>query len=161
MTLPRAMPRRAVDGRERSAVGCRERLTADAIVRSVDADGYVELEFDLASRCAGCAGMCTWTRSDASPKRIRLRSNVAVGPGTLVRVTLPADRVMRSALLLHGAPLVALLVGGAGGAALTGTDFGTLIGALLAITGAVLGTRHVRKQAEDSTLAGARLELRG
>lgn len=135
-------------------------LAADAVVRSIDADGYIELEFDLASRCAGCAGMCTWTRSDAAPKRIRLRSDVAVPPGTHVRVTLPADRVMSSALLLHGSPLAALLVGGAGGAALTGTDFGTFVGALLGLAGAVLATKGLRKRAEDATLARATLEPR-
>ena len=135
-------------------------LAADAIVRSIDEDGYVELEFDLASRCAGCAGMCTWTRSDAAPKRVRLRSDVAVLPGTPVRVTLPADRVMSSALLLHGSPLAALLVGGAGGAALTGSDLGTFVGALLGLAGAVLVTKDLRKRAEEAALARATLELR-
>lgn len=108
--------------------------------------------------------MCTWTRSDAAPKRIRLRSGggipPGISPGRRVRVTLPADRVMRSALLLHGGPLAALLVGGAAGAALTGTDLGTLLGAVLGLAGAVLGTRDLRRRAEESTLARAMLERR-
>src|SRR5690606_35870581 len=145
----------------RGRFGCQRPLAADAIVRSVDADGYVELEFDPASRCAGCAGMCTWTRSDATPKRIRLHANVVVSPGTRVRVTLPADRVLRSALLLHGGPLAALLAGAAAGAALTGSDVGTLGGALLGLAGAVLGTRELRRRAEEATLARAELEPRG
>ena len=136
-------------------------LAADAIVRSVDADGYVELEFDPLSRCAGCAGMCTWTRRDAAAGcRIRLPSSVPVEPGTRVRVSLPADRVLSGALLLHGLPLAALLGGGAGGAALTGSDAGTLAGALIGLAAAALATRGLRQRAERATLARATLEPR-
>ena len=135
-------------------------LSADAIVRSVDNEGYVELEFDAASRCAGCAGLCTWTRTDAEPKRIRLRAPRGIEPGTRVRVTLPADRVMSSALLLHGLPLAALLAGAAGGAALTGADAGTLAGALIGLCAAVLATRGLRRRAEELTLSHAQLDPR-
>jgi len=135
-------------------------LAADAVVRSVDSDGYVELEFDPASRCAGCAGLCTWTRPDAGGGRIRLPSSVAMAPGTRVRVSLPADRVMSSALLLHGLPLAALLAGGAAGAVLAGSDVGTLAGALIGLGAAALGTRSLRRRAERSTLERAMLELR-
>src|SRR5690606_29856239 len=98
---------------------------------------------------------------DAMPKRIRLRSSVALEAGTPVRVTLPADRVMSGALLLHGLPLAALLAGGAGGAALTGSDAGTLLGALSGLAAAVLATGELRRRAEDSTLARALVEPRG
>ncbi len=135
-------------------------LSADAIVRSVDADGEFELEFDPASRCAGCAGMCAWRRADAAPARIRLRSSLALAPGARVTVTLPADRILSSALLLHGSPLAAVLIGGAGGALLTGSDAGTLAGALVALAAAVLGTRQLRRRAEETTLARASLALR-
>lgn len=135
-------------------------LAADAIVRSIDADGYVELEFDGASRCAGCAGLCAWRRADAAPERLRMRSTLALAPGTPVRVTLPVDRVLTSALLLHGSPLAALLVGGAAGALLTGSDTGTLAGALAALAAAVLGTRRLRRRAEETTFAQATLEPR-
>lgn len=135
-------------------------LAADAIVRGVDEDGHIELEFDPASRCAGCAGLCTWTRPDAAPRRIRLRSSIPVEPGTPVRVTLPADQVVASALLLHGSPLAALLVGAAGGAALTGSDSGTLAGALIGLAAAAVWTRGLRRRAEDATLARAMLEPR-
>lgn len=134
-------------------------LAADAIVRSVDADGYVELEFDPASRCAGCAGLCAWMRSDAAGKRIRLPAAARVEPGTRVRVSLPADRVLSSALLLFGLPLAALLVGGAAGALLTGSDPGTLAGALVGLAAAAGATRGLRRRAERATLARARLEL--
>lgn len=94
------------------------------------------------------------------PKRILLRSNADVEPGMPVRVTLPADRVMSSALLLHGSPLAALLLGGAVGAVLTGSDVGTFAGALSGLAAGVLGTRGLRRRAEDSTLARAMLEPR-
>lgn len=136
-------------------------LAADAIVRAVDADGSVELEFDPASRCAGCAGLCAWMRSDASAKRIRLPAAVAVEPGTRVRVSLPADRVLSSALLLFGLPLAGLLAGGAGGAVLAGSDAATLGGALLGLAAAAGASRGLRRRAERVTLAHARLELRG
>ncbi|HEX6996464.1 MAG TPA: SoxR reducing system RseC family protein [Gammaproteobacteria bacterium] len=135
-------------------------LAADAIVRSVDADGYVELEFDPASRCAGCAGLCAWMQSVAAGERIRLQAAVGVEPGTRVRVSLPADHVLSSALLLFGLPLAALLAGGAGGALLVGSDAATLVGALLGLAAAVCTTRGLRRRAERATLACAMLERR-
>lgn len=89
-----------------------------------------------------------------------MRSSVPVTPGTAVRVTLPADQVVSSALLLHGLPLAALLVGGAGGAALTGSDSWTFAGALAGLAAAVVATRGLRRRAEESTLARAVLEPR-
>jgi len=143
-------------------VSARQRcLAAEAIVRSVDADGYVELEFDPAARCAGCSGLCAWMRSDAAGARIRLPAAVAVEPGTRVRVSLPTDRVLSSALVLFGLPLASLLAGGAGGALVVGTDAATLAGALLGLAVAFCTTRGLRRRAERATLARAMLEPRG
>ncbi len=127
---------------------------------AVEPDGTVELELDTTSRCAGCAGMCAWGRS---PGRLRgnFRASMPLTPGASVRVTLPADHVLATGLLLHGVPLGALLVGGAIGAAATQTDLGTLLGALGALAAAVPASARLRKRAEAKTMLRASLEPAG
>lgn len=132
-------------------------LSAEAVVVAVEPDGTVELELDGASRCANCPGLCTWGRS-AGRLRAGFRASMPLRPGDAVRVTLPADHVVATGLLLYGVPLAALLAGGALGAALTQSDLGTLSGALAAVAFALPASRGLRRRAEAMTLRRASLE---
>jgi len=132
-------------------------LAAEAVVVAVEPDGTVELELDTASRCAGCAGLCAWGRS-AGRLRGSFRASKPLSPGESVRVTLPAEHVLETGLLLHGLPLAALLAGGAVGAAVTQSDLGTLLGALAALAVALPASGGLRKRAEAKTLLRASLE---
>jgi positive regulator of sigma E activity len=107
-------------------------LTVDATVLAADPSGFVDVEIDSASRCAGCAGTCMWGRGRQTPMA-RLRSGASLAPGDRVRVSLPAGALLRSSLLLHGLPLAALLTGGALGALVTQSDLGCLAGAIAAL----------------------------
>lgn len=132
-------------------------LTVEATVLGTDAQGYVELEFNPASRCAGCTGFCTLGR-ERHPRRARFKSAQPLAAGTAVRVTLPADHIMKSALVLHGLPLAALLAGAALGSTFTGSDLGTLIGAAAGLMLAVPASQGLRRTSEAMTMLRATLE---
>jgi sigma-E factor negative regulatory protein RseC len=134
-------------------------LAIEAIVRAVDSEGNVELEIAAESRCAGCAGACTWSRP-SGPRRLKLKSVQAFEPGSVVRVTLPAEHVVTSALLLHGLPLAALLAGAWLGTLVAPSDLGTLVGALLGLGVALTASRGWRRRAEALTFLRATLEPR-
>jgi positive regulator of sigma E activity len=70
-----------------------------------------------------------------------------------VQVALPERRVLHVSLLLHGLPLAAILLGAATGAALVGSDTGTLAGALVGLVVAVAGFRPLAHRLERATLA--------
>jgi hypothetical protein len=55
--------------------------------------------------------------------------------------------------LLHGLPLAAILAGAALGAWSTGSDSGTLIGALLALAVVIGGFSFCRRRIEQATFA--------
>lgn len=71
----------------------------------------------------------------------------------MVSVALPGRRVLFASVLVHGLPLLAILAGAAAGAWSTGTDAGTLIGALLAIAIVVTGFGFWRRRIELATLS--------
>lgn len=127
-------------------------------VVAADADGLVELELDPGSRCAGCAGLCAWARP-GGVHRARFRAAASLAPGASVRVTLPAEHVLSSALLLHGVPLAALLAGACIGTLAVPSDLGTLAGALAGLAFAVPASRRLRRRAEASTLRRASVEV--
>jgi positive regulator of sigma E activity len=126
-------------------------MTARAVVTAFHADGSVDLDIARPPRCAGCAGMCTWRRL---PETVRLRLPVggSAGVGADVLVALPERYVLVSALLLHGLPWAALLVGGALGAYAVPGDVGAIAGAVLACAAAVLLTPALRRRVEKATL---------
>jgi sigma-E factor negative regulatory protein RseC len=127
-------------------------LTVDATVLAADG-GFVDVELDAASRCAGCSGTCMWGRGRQTPVA-RLRTGAVLAPGDRVRVSLPAGALMRSTLLLHGLPLAALLAGGALGAWVTQSDLGCLAGALASLGLALyVVAPRLRQRVESLTVA--------
>jgi positive regulator of sigma E activity len=128
------------------------RLTADAIVVAARPDGTVDLEFAPRKACAGCAGTCLWKRL-AAVRLQALRVDCALAPGTEVSVAIPDRQVQNSALAIYGIPLGSILLGAAVGAAVSGSDLGTLAGALLALALVVAGFGWFRLRLERSLLA--------
>lgn len=134
-----------------------ECLTAEAVVVAVRDNGLVDLEFQPAAGCAGCAGTCLWKKLQASRiENVSASSSVALG--THVSVALPERRVLQVSMLLHGLPLAAILLGAGAGAALVGSDTGTLSGALAGLIVAVAGFRPLAHRLERATLA--RLDIK-
>jgi len=130
-------------------------MTADAVVVAARPGGTVDLEFRPRA-CAACAGTCLWRRLSAS--RIeRLQTGEAFEPGTEVTLELSERRVLLASMLLHGVPLVAILVGAAVGAAVTATDLGTLAGAAAGLALALAGGRRLGRRLEQSTLSRLRI----
>jgi positive regulator of sigma E activity len=78
--------------------------------------------------------------------------------GADVLVALPERYVLLSALLLHGLPWGALLVGAALGAYAVPGDVGAVVGSVLAAAAAIFSTPALRRRVERATLA--RLSLR-
>lgn len=124
-------------------------LTVDATVRAAGPDGF-DVEADTSSRCAGCAGTCLWSwRREAWAARVR--SDLPLGVGDRVRVSLPADQLLASTLLLHGLPLAALLAGGTAGAIATQSDVGCLVGAVAAVAAVLCFAPRLRQRVERLT----------
>jgi positive regulator of sigma E activity len=122
-------------------------LTADAIVIAARADGTVDLEFAAFKGCSGCAGTCLWKRLTATRLRA-LAVDRSLAPGTAVSVALPELAVLRGALVSYGLPLASILIGAAAGAAVAGSDFGTLLGALVALALVIAGFGPIRLRLE-------------
>lgn len=127
-------------------------MTAEAVVVAARANGTVDLEFAPAPACAGCAGTCLFKRLQ-STRLEWLATDGTLAPGMQVSVALPERRVLLTSLLVHGMPLAAILLGAAAGAALTGSDAGTLVGAVLALAVTVGSLRPLGRRLEQKTLA--------
>jgi positive regulator of sigma E activity len=127
-------------------------LTADAVVVSARPDGLVDLEFSPGRQCGACAGTCLWKRLQ-SARLDRLAVSRRFEPGTEVTVALPGRQVMLASIVLHGAPLFAILAGAVVGTLVAGTDLGTLIGSVLALSFVILGFGLLRRRLEEATLA--------
>ena len=122
------------------------------MVVSTRLNGFVDLEFSPAPQCGACAGTCLWKRLQAA-RLDRLPVSRQFKPGTKVTVALPARRVMLASILLHGAPLAAILAGAAIGSVIAGTDFGTLVGALSVLGAVIAGFGLLRRRLEQATLS--------
>jgi positive regulator of sigma E activity len=127
-------------------------MTAEAVVVAARANGRIDLEFTPARQCPGCAGTCLWKRLQ-STRLEQLAAGPELKPGTEVTVALPERRVLMTSMLLHGIPLVSILFGAAAGAAVAGSDAGTLIGALLALAVTLPGVKPLGRRLEQTTLA--------
>lgn len=127
-------------------------MTAEAVVRGVEADGTVHVELTHGHACRGCEAVCLWRRLPARAT-MRAPSGVRLESGTAVGVSLPASRVLSGALLLHGLPLAGLLAGASAGFAATGTDFGCLGGAAIGLLAALGAAGGLRRRVEQATLA--------
>jgi positive regulator of sigma E activity len=128
------------------------RLTADAVVVAARPDGTVDLEFAPRKGCEGCAGTCLWKRLSAMRLQ-HLAVDCALAPGTLVSVAIPDRRVLHGALATYGIPLASILLGAAAGAAISGSDLGTLAGALLALVLVIAGFARFRPRLERALLS--------
>lgn len=89
-----------------------------------------------------------------------LRIDPACPPGTPVSVAVPDRVILVSALAAYGVPLVSILAGAAVGAALTGSDLGTLVGIVLAVAVVIAGSSRFRRRLEQSLLASLVIRLR-
>lgn len=128
-------------------------ITVDAQVIATYPDGYVSLQFAPPRQCGACGGTCLWKRLQAA--RIdRLPAPERLDPGARVSVALAGSRVLVGSLLLYGLPLVAILAGAAAGAMATGSDWGTLVGAMLGIGLVLIGFRRYRQRCEQLLLSG-------
>jgi positive regulator of sigma E activity len=126
-------------------------MTARAVVIAVHPDGSIDLEIARPLRCAGCAGMCTWRHLSESV-RLHLPAAGPAAVGAHVLVALPERYVLLCALLLHGLPWGALLVGAALGAYVVPGDLGAIAGAALAAAAAIALTPVLRRRIERATL---------
>ncbi|HEY8521241.1 MAG TPA: SoxR reducing system RseC family protein [Gammaproteobacteria bacterium] len=113
-------------------------------------DGVVELELDERARCEGCRGACLWGRPGGS--RARLRTELALGVGDRVLVSMPHRYLLLAALLLHGLPLAGLLGGAVAGLAVTGGDGGAVAGAAAGVALVVVGARRAARRVEALAL---------
>lgn len=132
-------------------------MSARAVVRAAHGDGYVDLEFEPAPGCAGCSGVCLWRRLRAT-QLARVPAGGALPAGTTVSVTLAEREILRGAVVAHGLPWLALLVGAAFGAGLVGSDLAVLAGAALGLAAAAVFMPGIRRRVERATLAGLRIE---
>ena len=87
-----------------------------------------------------------------------IQASARFEPGASVLVTLPERYVLLGSLLVHGLPLLGLLLGGLVGAGITGTDGGTVAGAVLVTVAIYLLTPALRVRVERATLG--KLQLR-
>lgn len=126
-------------------------MTAPAVVAEISADGSVELDIAAGTACAGCAGVCLWRRLP-DKHRTRLPAAVTLTQGARVLVCLPQRYVLMSAVLLHGLPWAALLLGAGVGAALAPGDAGTLAGAVIAVTFSIMMSPRLRRRLERATM---------
>lgn len=85
-------------------------------------------------------------------EQLTLPASGALPLGAAVVVTLPDRYVLVGAMLLYGLPLVALLVGGAAGASVFGSDLAAAGVAGAAFIGALLAAGPLRRRLELATL---------
>lgn len=76
----------------------------------------------------------------------------------MVRVSLPANHLLMSAMLLHGLPLVALLAGAAVGAWVAQSDLGSFTGAIAGLVLVLVATPRLRRRMEKLTVEHVRLD---
>lgn len=127
-------------------------MSADAVVVAARAAGRFDLEFEPAAGCAACAGTCLWKRL-AAARLEDIPIDAQFAPGTQVKVELPERRVLLASMLVHGAPLIAILAGSALGFIVTRNDVGTIVGAVAAVGLVVACLRGLRLRLERATLA--------
>jgi positive regulator of sigma E activity len=132
-------------------------MTADATVTRASADGRVEVEFGPPARCRGCEGACLWRRLPGT-QRLSLDTPLALSVGEPVVVALPDHYLLLGAALVHGLPLVSLLVGALVGVAVGGSDVSSAVGAVVGLAAAMLIAPRLRAKLELDTLR--RVELR-
>jgi positive regulator of sigma E activity len=83
----------------------------------------------------------------------QLRIDPSFRPGTPVSVEITDRVLLLSALATYGIPLVSILAGAAAGAAVIGSDLGTLAGSVLALAVVIAGFSRFRRRLERVLLA--------
>lgn len=122
-------------------------MTARAVVREALADGAVEVEIAAARPCRGCEGACLWRRLPQAA-RATLPADGTFAAGDEVLVCLPERHVLAGAAVLHGLPWAALVGGALAGYAVSGTDLGSLIGALGGVAVSLSAAARLRGRLE-------------
>jgi len=135
-------------------------MTADATVTRIGRDGRVEVEFGPPAGCSGCEGACLWRRLP-SAQRLSFDTPLPLAVGETVVVALPDRYLLLGAMLVHGLPLAALLVGALVGVAVAGSDLGGVAGALGGVAAALLIAPRLRAKLERNTLRRVELRPRG
>jgi positive regulator of sigma E activity len=125
-------------------------LTANGRVTRCRA-GAVEVEIGAPVSCSACQGGCLW-RSLRPPERLEIATALPLAAGEAVVVALPERLLVSSALLLHGLPLAALLLGAAAGFMAGGSDLGTAAGAVIGVAAAWLAASRLRGRLERTML---------
>jgi positive regulator of sigma E activity len=127
-------------------------MTARAVVRHADAKrGRVELEFVDLPACRGCEGACMWRRLPATT-RMRFATDLPLHVGDPVLVSLPERYLLIGAIVLHGLPMAALLLGALAGFMVTGSDLGSVGGAVGGVALAVIATPRLRRHVERAMM---------
>lgn len=136
-----------------SAPGC---MTATGRVVGAE-PGRVEIEFATPVGCESCKGTCLWRRlPDTS--RATFSTALSLTCGDSVSLSLPDRFLLEAAALVYGLPLAALLVGAALGAAVTGSDGGGLVGAVVGVALAMFAVPGLRRRLEANTVKHLKLE---
>jgi sigma-E factor negative regulatory protein RseC len=124
-------------------------IEAVATVREVDGP-RVLVEVQRRGACGGCesSGSCgtsalgKWLARGTS--QLRLRTNLPVRAGEAVVIGLEEAALLRASLLLYLLPVLCLIAGALGGAALAGTGAGdwlAILGGALGLAGGLLLSR--------------------
>jgi positive regulator of sigma E activity len=119
----------------------------------------VTVELGPPPRCEACSGACLWYRVSRR-EQLTLAANGTIPVGSTVAVTLPDRYLLAAAALVYGWPLGALLAGGAGAAAVFGTDLAAALGAAGALTAALLAASPLRRRLERATVRQLALAVR-
>jgi positive regulator of sigma E activity len=111
-------------------------LSAEAIVTRLAALDRIEIELQAPTDCGTCRGACMWR--GAEPRTVLVHAPKRLAIGARVRVRLPASYLLRAALLVHGLPWAALLVGALIGTGVAHSDWGSLVGLLAGLLFSVM-----------------------
>lgn len=128
----------------------RDCMTATGVVVAV-APGSIEVEFATPVGCASCKGTCMWRRLPET-SRATFATPLPLERGDTVSLSLPDRFLLAAAALVYGLPLIGLLTGASIGVAMTGSDFGGVVGAVLGIGAALLAVPGLRRRLEGDTV---------
>jgi positive regulator of sigma E activity len=117
-------------------------LSAEAVVTRAATLDRVELELQAPTDCGTCRGACMWR--GAEPRTVLVHAPSPLQVGARVRVSLPASYLLRAALLVHGLPWAALLVGALIGAGVAQSDWGCLVGLLAGLLFSVMAVPRMQ-----------------
>jgi positive regulator of sigma E activity len=128
-------------------------VVARACVTGVRTDGHIDIVCAPSTQCGSCRGSCFLlpARDGGS---LRLPADGAWSPGDAVQIELPAERLLRGAAIVYGAPLAGLALGALAGYGLGASDVACLLGAVMGLVSALWLVARVNARLERFVLAG-------